>query len=227
MSGKVRSGRGGSIGQCERCGAQAGRNGMLGHLRSCAPAQGVPFVHLRLHGAASPVHWVDVAVDPAATLRDLDQFLRAYWLECCGHLSCFRVAGVEYPSSIDRTFPAFGAPQRGMTVPAGKVFSRSGQRAAYEYDFGSTTALVLTVAGTRLVADGNATVQVLARNAPPIWPCAVCGEPAVHVCTDCAHVSDPFVCDLHAGTHDCGDEYFLPVVNSPRMGTCGYTGPLR
>ena len=24
--------------------------------------------------------------------------------------------------------------------------------------------------------------------------------------------------------HDCGEEAILPVVNSPRMGVCGYTG---
>ena len=32
------------------------------------------------------------------------------------------------------------------------------------------------------------------------------------------------LCDEHAETHDCGGEYFLPVVKSPRVGVCGYTG---
>lgn len=36
---------------------------------------------------------------------------------------------------------------------------------------------------------------------------------------------NPFYCDTHAAAR--GDEWaFLPVVNSPRMGVCGYTGRL-
>ncbi len=219
------TGRGGSIGQCERCGARAGRTGMLGHLRACAPAEGVPFVHLRVHGAASPVHWIDIAIHPAATLKHLDAFLRALWLECCGHQSCFEVAGVEYAVAVHRSAHAYGPTRRSMNVQVRTVFARAGERATYQYDFGSTTVLALTVAGRRPVADPGVTVQVLARNVPLVWPCAVCGAPAVHVCTDCSFRRDPFVCDTHARTHDCGDEYFLPVVDSPRMGTCGYTGP--
>ena len=36
---------------------------------------------------------------------------------------------------------------------------------------------------------------------------------------------DPFLCEVHTEKHDCGEEALLPVVNSPRMGMCGYTGP--
>jgi hypothetical protein len=37
--------------------------------------------------------------------------------------------------------------------------------------------------------------------------------------------SNTFVCARHAAEHTCADEEsFLPVVNSPRMGACGYTG---
>jgi hypothetical protein len=37
--------------------------------------------------------------------------------------------------------------------------------------------------------------------------------------------ADPFVCSDHARDHACGEEESLmPVVNSPRMGVCGYTG---
>jgi hypothetical protein len=34
----------------------------------------------------------------------------------------------------------------------------------------------------------------------------------------------PFACAAHESTHPCEDEAFLPVVNSPRMGVCGYAG---
>jgi hypothetical protein len=32
-------------------------------------------------------------------------------------------------------------------------------------------------------------------------------------------------CQEHAEDHDDWPEGFLPVVNSPRIGDCGYTGP--
>jgi len=39
--------------------------------------------------------------------------------------------------------------------------------------------------------------------------------------------SDAFFCDAHADEHRCdGEEAILPIVNSPRMGVCGYTGGL-
>jgi hypothetical protein len=46
---------------------------------------------------------------------------------------------------------------------------------------------------------------------PPLISCEVCGKPATEVC---------------AGEHECGEEMLLPVVNSPRVGMCGYTGPV-
>jgi hypothetical protein len=33
-----------------------------------------------------------------------------------------------------------------------------------------------------------------------------------------------FFCDKCGKKHKSHDEMFLPVVNSPRMGVCGYTG---
>ena len=30
-------------------------------------------------------YWLYIAIDTNATLKDLDQFLRDVWLECCGH----------------------------------------------------------------------------------------------------------------------------------------------
>lgn len=37
---------------------------------------------------------------------------------------------------------------------------------------------------------------------------------------------NPFFCETHAKRHECYNlDMLLPVVNSPRMGVCGYTGP--
>ena len=39
-----------------------------------------------------------VAVPLTAPLSKLDDFLRHTWLECCGHLSAFEIAGKRYAS---------------------------------------------------------------------------------------------------------------------------------
>jgi hypothetical protein len=69
-------------------------------------------------------------------------------------------------------------------------------------------------------------VRLLARNTPPSWPCAICGELAIKICTFCyTGGGNPFVCRKHVRQHACGEtDGFMPVVNSPRMGVCGYAG---
>jgi hypothetical protein len=96
----------------------------------------------------------------------------------------------------------------------------------YEYDYGSTTDLVL-----RTVADwegktGRSAVTPLARNLPPEIFCDICGSPkrATRVCTECQWNGEGWLCGECAAKHECGEEMLLPVVNSPRTGVCGYTG---
>jgi hypothetical protein len=47
---------------------------------------------------------------------------------------------------------------------------------------------------------------------------------ATAVCAQCLYESKGFCCGAHAPDHDCGEDMLLPVVNSPRMGVCGYSG---
>jgi hypothetical protein len=69
-------------------------------------------------------------------------------------------------------------------------------------------------------------LRLLARNTPPVWPCAIWGEPATLLCSFCyADGVNPFACRKHKRRHACGErDGFMPVVNSPRMGVCGYCG---
>ncbi len=32
-------------------------------------------------------------------------------------------------------------------------------------------------------------------------------------------------CDKCIEAHECGEDYVMPIVNSPRTGVCGYVGP--
>jgi hypothetical protein len=61
-------------------------------------------------------------------------------------------------------------------------------------------------------------------NEPPSIPCMSCGKIAAQVCTECLWSGEGWLCDECAAEHECGEEMLLPVVNSPRVGVCGYTG---
>lgn len=92
----------------------------------------------------------------------------------------------------------------------------------YEYDMGTTTELRLKVVAEREGVPPPDDVRVLARNYAPFIPCAVCGERATW--TEVWENYEP-LCEKHARERDEWLERFLPVVNSPRVGECGYEGP--
>ena len=64
------------------------------------------------------------------------------------------------------------------------------------------------------------------QNEAPVWECDECSDNAAWICTFCMYEKqNPFYCELHAEDHDCdAPEMLLPVVNSPRMGMCAYSG---
>ncbi len=82
----------------------------------------------------------------------------------------------------------------------GEVFYRYGVGIKHVYDFGTSTELGVYFAG---LTEGT-TMK------------------ASNICVECDEGG--FCCVRHAKDHDCGEEMLLPVVNSPRMGVCGYTG---
>ena len=99
----------------------------------------------------------------------------------------------------------------------------------YEYDFGATTELTITVMDEYPVKADNP-ITLLSRNEPEVILCSTCGKaPATQICTVCTCNQTEIFCDKCAKKHakKLGDEdydSFLPVVNSPRMGECGYSG---
>ncbi|MEE4112859.1 MAG: hypothetical protein V2I40_08600 [Desulfobacteraceae bacterium] len=100
----------------------------------------------------------------------------------------------------------------------------SAKKITHQYDFGSTTELMVQAMG-RYHGPMKGKIQILARNAQPIIPCDGCNaKPAVVICTECMWDDAGWLCEACAQTHDCDEDMFLPVVNSPRTGICGYTG---
>jgi hypothetical protein len=114
--------------------------------------------------------------------------------------------------------------EKDMKVPLVEVL-KPGMRFAHEYDFGTTTALNLTVVSKydgKLPKSDDDPIHLLARNEAPEIMCEVCGKPATLVCTECIWGGEGWVCNEHATSHHV--DMLLPVVNSPRVGMCGYTG---
>ncbi len=58
-------------------------------------------VLLLVEGYRMPEYWMYLEAPAQATLGDLDKLLRKTWLECCGHLSAFEIAGVSYSSDAE------------------------------------------------------------------------------------------------------------------------------
>jgi len=166
--------------------------------------------------------WLDVEVKENAHLAALDQLLRDVWLECCGHLSAFRIGGTAYTQPFDDGLG--GRDERSLATPVSKALRGVKGWFRYEYDFGSTTYLRLRAGGTREARAGRSPVHLRARNVAPAWACRECGQPATLVCGYCVYRGNAFLCEKHSKTHECGEEAMLPVVNSPRVGVCGYTG---
>ena len=173
---------------------------------------------ISVQGYESPEYWIYVDIPSGSTLKILDGFLRDIWLECCGHLSMFEIGGQTFYSSPDREFG-----DRSMSTKLENTLD-TGMQFKYEYDFGSTTILKLKVISEFYGKKRKKKVKLLARNNQPDIKCSYCGKPATNVCCQCIYDDEGWVCDDCADKHECGEEMLLPVVNSPRVGVCAYSG---
>ena len=233
-----------STGKCRFCNGTFTKVVMTKHLKSCKQretAAGMPsdrrkptsqdkkIFHIVVEGRYLPEYWMHLDVTANATLKDLDDFLRETWVECCGHLSAFTIDNVQYEQDtggVDAMWPMiFGrrTPKRSMKADLVSVI-RPGLKFHYEYDFGTTTDLTLKVLSEREGKIKDRSIQILARNDPPPITCEVCGKPATRVCSQCIDSGQGWLCNKCGRKHECGEEMLLPVVNSPRVGMCGYTG---
>ncbi|MGM0557286.1 MAG: hypothetical protein ACQEVA_12960 [Myxococcota bacterium] len=217
---------------CRVCGGQYTARGLTRHLQSCLgetdDTQRTGY-HLKISSAWDDYSMLHVLVDRFATFAALDSFLRGIWLECCGHLSSFMVGDVRYEANAGGGDFGWGEPPRPMGTKVHKVLEH-GLDFRYIYDWGSSTELEISCYGQRPwpatleeeSPESREQVLVLARNEPPEIECEFCDSDAEFLCTDCQYGGLP-MCEEHADEHECG-VFLLPVVNSPRMGVCGYTG---
>ena len=182
-----------------------------------------PFIWISLrsdpeYSAVPVLFWMEIGVHLEAPLEALDFFLREVWVECCGHLSEFRVGRKRYLREPE---------ERGeypMDLPVSEVF-RPGTTFTYTYDFGSPTVIHGKV---RDVFQGPAVDQNLwkgvvllaMRNLKPRMTCSRCDQPARYLYAGEEGGPVELRCERHTPYGEG-----LPYVNSPRTGICAYHGP--
>lgn len=173
-------------------------------------------------------YWLYIRVHKTATLRDIDALIRHTWVECCGHLSAFRARGTSYMvMKTDGDGPGTKTMEENAVGVMGKSCTLN-----YEYDFGTTTELVVKAVGACSAAAMKRTAEVVARNSALKLDCGTCGAKgaAAQICPECVWGDQsPLLCKKCSKKHKHDGEpadasIYLPVVNSPRMGMCAYTG---
>jgi hypothetical protein len=214
-------------GICNFCGKEMTGSGMTRHLSSCQqrkqanleadrrPGKKESLFHLRVRDAWWADYWLHLEMRGSASLGDLDLYLRAIWLECCSHMSEFCFGGRD---ANELSFDAL----------AEEVFE-PGLELTHIYDFGTPSETMIQVAGVRKGKPlAGHPIFLMSRNNQPAIPCLECGQPASWWCFECASEAEGSgaLCEEHNKNHPCEEyEETIPIVNSPRLGMCGYDGP--
>lgn len=205
-------------GVCAYCKKEIPKNqsSILNHLSQCDERKNkkkpslTRHIVLILEGAYAPDYWLVIKARPNTTMQTIDGFIKDIWVECCGHMSRFSDGNSEIAFS----------------KKAGNVFFK-GVTVNYEYDFGTPTEVSLSFLGEIDDSD-DTSIQVLFRNKEIEVKCSYCGNRATEICPSCIGEEEGLLCESCKKTHECveenGEDYLLPLVNSPRAGECGYTG---
>jgi hypothetical protein len=225
---------------CNKTFAKAGINRHLKtHLDEKDNAEGLSYlikVEPNSRWGKTP-YFLSLWIDGETTLKQLDQFLRDIWLECCGHLSAFRYKQAGNPTMNLNSMMKTLTQLRVSTGEYGEIpFKKKAKdvfypdlKLDYEYDFGSSTELEISIVAV-YSCKADQKIVLLSRNEPLEIICAICGKaPATQICPYCIYDEKSIFCDKCAKKHakkcdDFDEECSLPVVNSPRVGVCAYDG---
>jgi len=209
---------------------------MVKHLQSCKGSslalegenseKQAGYFDLLINDKYSKQYWLIVEMKDTASLKDLDQFLRDIWLECCGHLSGFIIDGIHYESDA-QVADEWMVPVKGMNIKLQKLLV-PGMVFDHQYDYGSTTELTLSVIEHHLGPARKDKVKILSRNLPITFVCEACKKnPATVICLACIDEEAGLLCDDCRNDHECDEGMFVNICNSPRTGVCGYEGSTR
>ncbi len=115
-----------------------------------------------------------------------------------------------------------------MSTKVSRIFN-PGVELTHIYDFGtSSKTLIKCVALRQGKPTTSHLIALMARNDPPEVHCVECERLASWLCMECLYEENEpgTLCDAHVETHPHeGYGEPVPLVNSPRVGMCGYSGP--
>ena len=239
-------------GKCIFCNNEYTKQGMTKHLAShfaqkeMSLKKGKSF-HVKVETNKSwdkTPYFLHLWIDGNTTFGEVDAYLRAIWLECCGHMSAFRIpSNASYSGGFD-VMDAYDYLDAGNEdkyneimakatgqIPMKEKFNSCAKKSLvieYEYDFGSSTELELTIVD-EYPFTGLQSIILLSRNEPMQLPCSACGKnEAKEICPVCSWDEEASFCEKCAEKHakKCEDfeDCAMPIVNSPRCGVCGYMG---
>lgn len=153
---------------------------MIKHLAACKEnlfahaKEKTKYYEVVFYGKYDKDYWLIIQVKENATLKDLDQFIRNIWVECCGHLSAFDIYGQRYESIPANDF-YWREPAKSMNCKLKNIFEQ-GMQMEYEYDYGSTTELIICVQDFYNAPNQKEKITILSRNNPPQFVCSICGK---------------------------------------------------
>jgi hypothetical protein len=222
------AGRKQSKGHCTYCKKELSKGGISKHIAACPSLKAAiakveqgngtaeTLFHLRVQDTYASDFWLDLEMRGSKSLNDLDSYLRGIWLECCGHMSQFMIGNGWLGNQIGK--------QRKIE----DVFQRSNVL-THIYDMGTSSETLVKAVSTRVGKPlTNKPIVLLARNQMPEAQCQQCDQPATHFCEECVIEDETsgMLCQTHVKTH-AHHNYGEPklLVNSPRLGMCGYCGP--
>jgi len=218
--------RGHVKGRCLVCGKRYWFAGMSRHVLSCIGEVGDVgedrecksyVISVKGVGITGITYWMIVEVGAGARLSDLDKFLREKWVECCWHLSRFRICGASFYSE---EITARDLDGETMDHSLREVI-REGIIFHYDYDFGTTTLQLKVLACSIRAVKA---IRVLAVNEEPEFICSTCNRRATLLCNLCISLKgEPlYLCDVCSPKHKIHEDYLYVLANSPRVGLCGY-----
>jgi DNA-directed RNA polymerase subunit RPC12/RpoP len=217
-----------SKGKCYLCKREYAKGSVKSHLLKCnnLGVGNTDYFMIKVEDFYNTDYWFYIQAKENASLRDLDYFLRDIWLECCQHLSSFRIKGKIYTSFTDdgnfrsdNSFDKIENYSLNDVLTKGLVFK-------HIYDYGSSTFLKLTVVESYSGISTLAAITPLARNIMKDYKCVKCGETAIYLVMENDLDQETALCEKCSGIYeDENDEsYLCKITNSPRMGVCGYEG---
>lgn len=219
-------------GRCYICNNIYQNNGVTRHIKSCLKKTKEAEIDrgnndntylIKVTDRYNFYYYLYLMVDKCVLLNELDQYLKEIWVECCGHLSNFTIDQIRYEKHPDYDWKD----TEDMNVEIGRVLT-PGTTFSYTYDYGSSTELELKVMEEYKPLFDEKGIYLLGRNMPLEHKCEFCSNKAEVQFIDLNYGAQGFLCnscEKNMQSEEGEEVYFSNIINSPRVGVCGYDGP--